>query len=212
MPRTLILIAVCCAAASGTIIDRSAILVGTRVIKDSDIRHDIRITAFLNRETPDFSLASKRKAASRLIDQELIRTQIQSGDYPVAPESEAVQLLERIKKERFSNDAQYRSALARYGITEPELKQALEWQLTVLRFIDERFRPAVFVTDEEIQNYYKAHRAALERADPKAKSLNDLRPKIEQLITGEQVNKMFEEWLDRARRDARVQYREESLQ
>ena len=38
-----------------------------------------------------------------------------------------------------------RQDLNQYGVTEDELHDALLWQLTVLRFIDERFRPGVMV-------------------------------------------------------------------
>jgi hypothetical protein len=192
----------------GTIIDRIAVIVGTRVVKDSDIVRDIRVTGFLNREDPDFSLASRRRAASRLVDQEMIRTEIQSGGYPVVPESEAANLLAQTKKDRFATDAQYRSALAHDGITEPELKDRLLWQLTVLRFVDSRFRPMVVVSDEDIRNYYNSHRAAL----GSAKSVEDLKPQIQEQITGERINALFEEWLTQTRQGVRVAYREKSLE
>src|SRR2546421_3945481 len=38
--------------------------------------------------------------------------------------------------------------------------------LTVLRFIDVRFKPAVLVTDDEIEKYYRDHAAALRREYP----------------------------------------------
>ena len=200
------------AEARGTIIDRIAVVVGTRVVKDSDIAHDIRVTSFLNRAEPDFSLASRKRAASRLIDQELIRTEIQSGGYPIAKEAEAVNLLAQTKKDRFATGAQYRSALERYGITEPELKDALLWQLTVLRFIDARFQPAVVVTGEDVQNYYNTHRAALEKQNDKVKTLDDLKPRIQEQITGERVNVLFDDWLKQTRQKTRIEYREKSLE
>lgn len=200
-----------CLGRPGTIIDRIAVVVGKRVVKDSDIVQDIRVTSFLNREDPDFSLAARKKGASRLIDQELIRQQIQSGAYPVAPESEGVNFLAQIKKDRFPTEEQYRTALAHYGITGAELKDRLLWQLTVLHFIDARFRPQVLVTEDDIRNYYNSHRAALEAKYPKAKSIDDLRPDIIEQITGERVNGLFEDWLKQIRQETRIEYLEKSL-
>jgi hypothetical protein len=210
--RIMFLFALGCLPAASVIIDRTAIVVGQRVVKDSDIQRDIRITSFLNGRQPDFSDASRKKAANRLIDQELIRQQIRSGKFPVAEESEAEQLLARTRQDRFASDAQYRNELSRLGISESELKDALLWQLTVLRFIDTRFRPAVVVSDEDIQRYYDAHRAELAKAHPNAKSIADLRPEIEQLIAGEGINKLLDEWLQQSRRDVRIEYLENSLQ
>src|SRR5947207_101187 len=146
--------------APAEIIDRTAIVVGRQVVKASDVNRDIRVTSFLNGERPDFSPASQKQAANRLIDQALIREQIRNGEFHAAPVSEADRLLAQTRKERFANDAddtQYHRALAEYGITEAELRDRLRWQLTVLRFIDARFRPAVIVSDDEIGAYSKAH-------------------------------------------------------
>jgi parvulin-like peptidyl-prolyl isomerase len=210
--RFFISMLVSCLVAQAVIVDRIAVIVDRAVIKNSDIDRALRITSFLNHEQPDFSPASRKATASRLVDQELIREQIRTGDYPVASEQEEASLLAKTKAERFANDAQYKGALARYGITEEELKDALLWQLTVLRFIDERFRPAAVVTDEQVETYYNAHRAALEAANPKAHSVDDLRMKIEDELAGEQVNQLFEEWLSEIRKDARIEYREPELQ
>lgn len=201
-----------CLSRPGTIIDRIAVIVDKRLVKDSDIVRDIRVTSFLNREEPDFSLPARKKAASRLIDQELIRQQIQSGAYPVAPEGEAMKFLAQIKKDHFPTDAEYRSALAHHGITDAELKDRLVWQLTVLHFIDTRFRPQALVTDGDIQNYYNSHRAALEAAGSKTTSIDDLRPQIVDQITGERVNGLFNDWLKQTRQEARIEYLEKSLE
>jgi len=63
---SLLLFASC--IASAVIIDRIAATVENRIVKESDIKRDIRVTSFLNSENPDFSVASQRKALNRLID------------------------------------------------------------------------------------------------------------------------------------------------
>src|SRR6476660_4088835 len=49
------------------IIDRIAVVVGNRVITESEILREIRLTALLNDEPLDFSAVSKRKTADRLV-------------------------------------------------------------------------------------------------------------------------------------------------
>jgi hypothetical protein len=183
--RFLMLIACSVLMAQGTIIDRTAIIVGEHAILDRQIDRDIRVNAFLNSERLDFTITSRKQAASRLIDQEIIREQIRSGDYPVATEAEADQLLDQIKRERFGgSDAGLRQALARYGISLTQLKDRLLWQMTVLRFIDARFRPAVTVPDQDIHQYYVAHQAELRREHPQAQGEADLRAGIEETLVG----------------------------
>jgi hypothetical protein len=105
-----------------------------------------------------------------------------------------------------------REELQRYGITEGQLRAQLLWQLTVLRFIDERFRPAVIVTDEEVQTFYNQHLAELHRQYPGDVSFEALEPKIRSLLEGQRINENFEQWLAEARKRARIEYRQEAFQ
>lgn len=205
---SLLLLASC--IASAVIIDRIAVIVENRIVKESDIKLDIRVTSFLNNENPDFSLASQRRALNRLIEQVFIRREIELGDYPTATLQEADQQLEKLKKERFKTEAAFRQALRRYDLNELDLRTEFQWQLTVLRFIDVRFKPAVLVTDDEIEKYYRQHTAALRREYP-GKSLDDLRDHIREILTDEKVNQQFFAWLDEERKGTKVQFRDASL-
>jgi len=194
---------------SGVIIDRIAIIVGNSIIKDSDIDRDIRATDFLNGRP--LKLGAERKpAADRLINQALIRREIRIGDYPTATFQEADQELENLEKQRFANEAAFEKALSSYGLTPLDLRAAFRWQLTVLRFIDQRFKPAVVVTDQQVEDYYKQHKAALDREHP-GQSPEDLHDAARDTLIAEQVNKLFFDWLDQQRRDAKIEYHEESL-
>ena len=69
--------ALCLAAivAGAEVIDRIAVVVGKIAIKASDIRREMRITQFLNREPVSETAEARKKAAERLIDQAIIREQ-----------------------------------------------------------------------------------------------------------------------------------------
>src|SRR5262249_22271900 len=150
------------------------VVVGRHVIKESDLERDMRVVSFLNQASLDTSADARKKSASRLIDQELIREQIRLGNYSAVPEQDVDQLLKQDKQDRFANDAAYRAALTRYGISEDDLREALLWQSTALHFISERFRPAVVDADK-------------------------LKPQeVEQ-----QINQLLEDWLRTARIDAK---------
>jgi hypothetical protein len=105
-----------------------------------------------------------------------------------------------------------REELERYGLTVPELREQLLWQFTVLRFIDERFRPGVQIGDDQVRSYYDQHVAALERQYPGDYRFETLDPKIRESLEGEAVNKNFEQWLDGARKRAHIEYKAEAFQ
>ncbi len=197
--------------AFATIIDRIAVIVGNSIVKDSDIERDLRVTAFLDGAPLDLGREARKKAAKRLIDQIFIRREIRLGDYPAATPEEASQQLEVLKKQKFKTNTAFQNALARYGLTEADLRSQFQWQLTVLRFIDARFKPAVLVTDQEIEQYYGAHRAALAREHPGKTSLHDLEDIVRDILTGEKVNQLFFSWLDEQRQGVKIEFREASL-
>lgn len=191
------------------VVDRIAVIVGNRVIKTSDIDRELRVSSFLNRQPLDESAAARRKAAGRLVDQQLVRQDILSGQYSQPTEQDARKFLEQLKHDRFgSSDTQLGTTLTRYRLTEDQLRQYLLWQLSVLRFIDQRFRPGVLVTDEEVAAYYQEHRADLQKAYPRNNRLEDLQAKIRETITGERVNQAFEDWLAETRDNTRIDYKQ----
>jgi hypothetical protein len=201
-------------ALQGTVvIDRVAIAMGKQVIKLSDIKRDLLLTQFMNREPSHVSPDALRKSAERLIDQMIIRNEIVRGGYSRPGDAEANDLMAQLRRDRFgSSDSTLREELSRYGLSETELRDQLLWQLAVLRFIDQRFRPGVLVSDEEVRAYYNDHRADLKRSYPQKDSFEALEPMIRTSLEGERINRNFVEWLEEARKRNRIEYRQEAFQ
>lgn len=209
--RCIVFVFLAAGLASAVIIDRIAIIVGNSIVKDSDIDRDVRVTSFQNNIPLDLSNGARKQAANRLIDQIFIRREIEIGDYPIATLQDADRQLDRLKKDRFKTDAAYQQALRRYGLTELEVRTQLQWQLTVLRFIEIRFKPAVLVTDDDIAKYYREHATTLRRENPSKSSLDDLSDQIRDTLQAERTNQQLFAWLDDQKKQNKIQYREESL-
>jgi len=58
------------------IIDRIVVSVGNQVVTASEIRREIQMTAFLNGTQVDFGADSRHKATERLIEQKLVRKEM----------------------------------------------------------------------------------------------------------------------------------------
>jgi hypothetical protein len=122
------------------VVDRIAVVVGDQVITESEVRREVRLTAFLNGAAVDLSADSRRAAAERLVDQQLIRNEMQVAGYrPPSPEQGA-KVLADFRRANYPNEAAYRAVLAKDGITEDELKDHLLWQAAALAFTEQRFR------------------------------------------------------------------------
>jgi hypothetical protein len=209
--RAVLAFALLSVAARAEIIDRIAVSVGNRVIAETDLNREIRGAAFLDGVKPDFSPAGKRATAQRMVEQVLIRRELETSRYPVPSAAEVAPVLEAFQKERFPNSGDYQRALADYGIADQDVKDLLLWQRTLLLFIEVRFQSAVQVTGQDIQEYFdKVVQPAAEAAHPgQPMALEDYRDRIEQTLTGQRADREMNTWLKEARNRTEIVFHDE---
>ena len=170
MYRVLVLWNLVAASFGAVVLDRMAVIVGKHVVKISDVELDARVTEFLNQERLNLSPEERRRSAERLIDQEIIRQEIITGGFRRPTEEEGTALAAQFVRDRYQgSEARLRETLKRYSLSEEQLRARLLWQLTVLRFIDQRFRNGVLVSDDEVHAYYDQHAAELKRKAPESR-------------------------------------------
>jgi hypothetical protein len=204
--RTFPLVLLLALPAAAVIVDRAAITVGDRVITDSEVDLRIRLTAFQNGEKPEVNPSSRKRAAELLIDQKLIEREMDVGHYPRLSEDGRKELLAGFAKAQFqSNPKALDQALTGYGLTGADLEDDLARQSDLLTFLSLRFRPAVQVSDQQVQEYY---RNVLTKGQT---TLNDLRGQIEDKLTGERADTDMESWLLEQRKRTKIQYLEKDL-
>jgi hypothetical protein len=197
-------------SATADLIDRVAVAVENSVITESEILRQIRLTAFLNKEKPDFSAAAKRATAERLVEQSLVRREIGLSRY-LPDRSDAPPDLYKQFRERFGSEAAWNQALRDYNVTDPEVRDAFRWQVTLLDFIDQRFRPGIQVPEEDVRDYYDTQ-VANKTAPEVVPSFEEARDRIERILVEERVNSALDRWLGQARTQLRIRYKEEVFQ
>ena len=204
-------------AARAEIIDRVAVLVGDRVITQSEMLLQMRVAAFLNGAPPNLDAANKRQAAERLIAQTLIRREMDLSRYPAPNLPEADAVLATLRKEpRLAGDEKFAGELARYEVGEEDVRQQLLWQLTLLRFVEYRFRPAVAPSEQDLRGYYEKQflpRWRKRNAPPGCPlgppSFDDSLLEIEKAVSDRMLDDALERWLKQARAQTRIRFREE---
>ncbi len=193
------------AVMQAVVLDRVAVSVGTQVITESQLLEEIKLDSFLNNEPAKFTVQAKRAAAGRLVDQKLIDKEMQMGRYPAAPVAEASAMIEQLLKTRASGKDQFDAQLKAAGIAFAELQDHLLWGLTLARFVDLRFRPAVQVTRRDVESYYtnKFLPAAAGNQKPK---LEDVRDQIEKMLMAERSDQQLDDWLKDTRLHTAIVY------
>jgi hypothetical protein len=200
------------AAAPAEIIDRIAVTVENQPIAESKVLEELRLTAFLNGEKAEITAEAKRAAAGRLVEQELIRREMQLTQYPPPDPEEVEALLAAIVKP-FGSEAAFNEALKNHGIAKEELRQVLERQAAVLRFIDLRFRPEVQVIEPDIRLYYDTVLVPeFEKKNMPPPPYDEARTQCEEAIVGQRVDKRVDSWLAETKERTRIHYEEDAFQ
>ena len=194
------------------IIDQIAATVDNQVITTSEVDEALRVAAFLNGETPDLGPAARRKMADRLIEQILVLREMGLTRYPEPAASEIADTLKQVK-DRFAGDAAFQQELSTYRLTAQKLERALRRQITLIRFIDLRFRPEVQVQDSDVMQYYETvFLPELRKKGIKPEpAFDDVSDQCEEELTARLVDKRVDAWLVEARSRARIEYAEEAF-
>lgn len=194
------------------IVDRVAIYSGTQVITELQLDEEMRVTAFLNRKPAVRTVDSRRAAAGRLVDQMLVEREMRLSRYPLPSATDVEEYFDRVKKQ-FGTEAAFEKALAKYHLTETVLRSHLALQLTMLRFIDYRFRPEVAIGSADIAKYYRAHLPDWIAAHPDQPppSLNFSREKIRRVLSAKQADKALDAWLKENRNQMHLVYLDRTL-
>ena len=190
----MVLICVYLRPSAAETLDRIAVTVGTQVITESEVLREIRVAAFLDHKTPDFRPESKRKAADRLVDQNLILQEAAVSHLPL-PSGEVVQSLLDHTKEEYGAD--YGPALKRCFLTEQDLVDQLLQGLRTIRFTEMRFRPEVLLSNDELTDYYNNTLLAKWKQENRSPipSFEDSRATVERLLTDERMMQSLDRWL-----------------
>jgi peptidyl-prolyl cis-trans isomerase SurA len=206
----LILMAV---AGRAEVIDRISITVGSRAITDSDILREVRLAAFFNQAEADFSPVAKRQAAVRLVERALIEMEMEAGQYEFPEASEATPALETMKKDRSANEGAWPGALSKYRLAEADVRRHLLEQLALENFIDERFGPAVQVSDDEMREYYAKRFVPAWEAGKRgaAPPFEEVRGEIGQILRAQRADELLTNWLKESRERIRIEFRDEAL-
>jgi len=136
----LLIVALLVPALRAGIVDRIAVTVGQQVITELQLDEEIRVTAFLNHKPIVRDLETRRAAADRLIEQLLVKREMDLSHYPLPDDQDVAKYLEQVESD-FPSGRAFQKALADDRLSDNTLRDHLALQLTTMRFVELRFRP-----------------------------------------------------------------------
>lgn len=197
---------------SAEVVDRVAVTIRNQVITELEIDEELRVAALLNHKPLHDDLQSRRDAADRLVEQFLIRRDIQESAYPAPDQADVDSYIAQVEED-FGGSANLRRALGRYAISADVLRRHLTLQLITLRYVEYRFRSDSVVTESDIAAYYAREVAeARSSGTPAPPSLETSRNSIRQILVEERTDEALNSWLEEARKRFNIVYLDRSLQ
>jgi len=193
---------------AGEVLDGVVATVNHKPIFRSDWDEAVCFELFMQRKpVTQVTEADRLAALQRLIDRQLLTAQMNDAHSMQPSEDDLQKYTAKLRAQvpGGDDDQSWRKLLAGYGLTEDVMKDHLRTELQVMNFVEVRLRPTVRVQPEEIETYYRNQLLPdLQQAGVKMVSLNDVAPKIRELLTQQHMDELLDAWLHNLRQQAEI--------
>jgi hypothetical protein len=199
------------AAVPGVELDHIVAIVNGDLILESDLDEERRMEAFQPfRAMREYS---RERTIERLVDRTLIlqqaRLQVQPAITNLGIDAEFALLRKDIpacKEYDCETDSGWKKFVEAQGFTLSELREQWRQRMEVLRFIEQRFRTGIRISDADIKTYYETTllpQYAKEGAV--APKLDTIAPRIQEILLQQEVSDLLDDWLKALRAQGSVQ-------
>ena len=176
------------------IVDRIVARVENDVILWSDIHALSRYQEFL-----DGKSESDAQILDRLIDQWIVRTEAAVSRSPQPSEVDIDRSLSRLRSS-FNSEQEYETRKKEAGLSDQEIRAMAAAQLYLSNYLDSRFRPAVRIDPQAIEDFYQ--KAVVPRAKARGQeppTLEASHDYIQEALVQSGINEQAEKWLKESR-------------
>ncbi len=207
-------------SSSPIVLDRVVAVVNNQAILSSDVDDEMRLS-ILEQRAAARAKETPQDALQRIISRTLIQQQMREQDSQASqPTDEQVTArIATIRNElpacilaNCATDAGWKDFLASHGLTQQRVEKYLRNRLAILHFIELRFRPAISIPRSEIDTYYKDTLLPQYPKDQAIPPLEQVEPRIREILLQQHVNILFSDWLDNLRKEGDVEVLDPSLE
>ena len=190
-------------SASATTVDRVAATIDRQVLTVSEI-HQMAEIRFFTQASGQSDDDYRRAILEALIAQALRFRDVERFGAQDIPKDSIETRLGDIRR-RFASPADFTAALARAELTLDEVRALLKRELQVEAYIQERFAPMIFVSNEDIESTHAGtwSQQRRERGLP-VPALAEVREEIRTLIRSRQLQQEIDKWTAQLRARANV--------
>jgi len=202
------------------VLDRVVAVVNRRVILSSDLDDEMQLSVLEPHRNGD-EKPTRQHALEQLISRTLIEQQIRQEDEQAAepPADEVAARLHEIRTELpacvradCASDEGWKTFLAEHGLTPQRVENYMRHRLEILRFIEQRFRQGIQISQQQIATYYTDTLLPQYAPGEKTPTLEQVAPRIQEILLEQQVNALFDDWLANLRKQGDVEILDPTLE
>jgi hypothetical protein len=202
------------------VLDRVVAVVNNRPILASDVEDEVRL-AVLDPGQASHTALTPKVALQQLISRALIQQQIRQEDEQAAQPTQAevdARLVETRKQlpacVRFNcaTEQGWKAFLATHGLTPERVESYMRYRVQILRFIELRFRQGIRISQEEVGTYYRETLMPQYVTIEAIPTLDDVAPRIEEILLEQQVSALFDDWLKDLRKQGNIEVLDPALE
>ena len=207
-------------AAVPVVLDRVVAVVNNQAILDSDIDDEIRLSV-LDPGRVGLGVLTRGQALDQLIARALIQQQIRQEDLQSAEpaQAEVDARLSEIRRQlpacvrsHCATEEGWKAFLALHSLTQERVESYLHYRLEILRFIEQRFRQGISIPPQEIETYYHNTLAPQYAKGEAIPPLAEVSKRIEEILLQQQVNVLFDGWLNNLRKQGNIEVLDPTIQ
>jgi peptidyl-prolyl cis-trans isomerase SurA len=200
--RKLALLLLLATTAHAVTVDRIAAVIDGQVLTVSEISQMVAIRFFPRLASADDD--HRREVLDALIAQALRYRDVERFGAQDIPKDTIEARVIEIQK-RFGSPAEFEAAVAKAELTMDEVRALAKRQLQVEAYIQERFAPLVFVSNEDIESYYRDEWTRQRRERGLAvPPLGEVREEVRQAVRSSRLQQEIDKWTSQLRARANV--------
>ena len=206
--------------AAPVVLDRVVAVVNNHAILNSDLDDEIRLSV-LDPGRGGLGVLDRKPALEQLIARALIQQQIREEDLQAADPTQAEvdarlaeirHQLPACLRQNCASDAGWKAFLVAHRLTPERVEAYLRYRVEILRFIEQRFRQGIRISQPEIQTYYRETLLPQYAKGEAIPPLDKVSPRIEEILLQQKVNVLFDDWLTNLRKQGEVEVLDPALE
>lgn len=186
------------------IVDRIVAVVDEDPILASDLERAVGL-GLVSKLAGETDNVFRRRVLDLMLDERLRAHEVDRFGFTeisIAQVEQAVEVL----KSKFASDGAFDDRLSELGLTLEDVRQIVARQVMVLTYVDERLGPRVFVSLDDIREYYDSVLTReMKRTGQTLPELDQVREEIRSVLREQRLNQEIERWTGELRLEADIE-------